>query len=77
MNDIERVKIVVYPDGRLDSKNAARLSGGSPSARQTAMPTGPFLLSSVQGAEDSRRRDGGLSANYHSIRQPERHLPGL
>jgi hypothetical protein len=30
MNEIERVKIVVYPDGRLDSKNAARFLGLSP-----------------------------------------------
>jgi hypothetical protein len=46
MTDIERVKIVVYPDGRLDSENAARFLGLSPKtlAMMRTAGTGPKFV---------------------------------
>jgi hypothetical protein len=46
MNEIERVKIVVYPDGRLDSENAARFLGLRPKtlAMMRTAGTGPKFL---------------------------------
>jgi hypothetical protein len=45
-HEIERVKIVVYPDGRLDSENAARFLGFSPKtlAMMRTAGTGPKFV---------------------------------
>lgn len=44
--DIERVKVVVFPDGRLDTENAARYLGLSPKtlAMMRTTGTGPKFL---------------------------------
>jgi hypothetical protein len=46
VNEIERVKVVVYPDGRLDSENAARFLGLSPKtlAMMRTAGTGPRFV---------------------------------
>jgi hypothetical protein len=45
-HEIERVKIVVYPDGRLNSENAARFLGFSPKtlAMMRTAGTGPKFV---------------------------------
>jgi hypothetical protein len=44
--DIERVKVVVFPDGRLDTENAARFLGLSPKtlAMMRSAGTGPKFV---------------------------------
>ena len=44
--DIERVKVVVFPDGRLDTENAARYLGLSPKtlAMMRTAGTGPKFV---------------------------------